>query len=52
MADGSVRSFIDNNRDGALDNGLAAMAQGDDPNLLDLELPEQEVFSGAALRGL
>jgi prepilin-type N-terminal cleavage/methylation domain-containing protein len=50
MSDGSVRSFQDEDRDGVLSNGVAkkdAIEAGD-----KLELPVEEFFSGAALRGL
>lgn len=54
MADGSVRSFQDINDDGDLDNGFRGGGSGQttvDPTAV-LELPVEEVFSGAALRGL
>jgi prepilin-type processing-associated H-X9-DG protein len=50
MADGSVRGFVDQDRDGCLNNGFVPLAKGDpDP---ELELPELEIFSGAALSGM
>jgi prepilin-type N-terminal cleavage/methylation domain-containing protein/prepilin-type processing-associated H-X9-DG protein len=50
MADGSVRSFVDSDRDGLLNNGFASLAKGEaNPKL---ELPATEVFSGAALGGM
>ena len=52
MADGSVRSFVDEDRSGDLDNGLASVATPDETLEVALELPDEEVFSGAALRGL
>jgi competence protein ComGC len=50
MADAGVRSFEDANRDGYLNNGFAARVGAFQSD--ELELPSDEVFSGAALRGL
>jgi prepilin-type N-terminal cleavage/methylation domain-containing protein/prepilin-type processing-associated H-X9-DG protein len=51
MADGSVRSFQDENNDGYLNNGLQSGANVAGATAA-LELPTEEVFSGATLRGL
>ena len=50
MADGSVHSFQDRNTDGFLNNGFAA--RGESADAAAIEIPAQEVFSGAAVRGL
>lgn len=50
MADGSVRTFEDRNGDGALNNGFAAVSGAFRSE--EIEIPEEEVFSGASLRGL
>jgi prepilin-type processing-associated H-X9-DG protein len=52
MADGSVRGFQDVNRDGILHNGFPPSANAGSGGNEDLELPANEVFSGAALRSL
>jgi prepilin-type processing-associated H-X9-DG protein len=49
MADGSVRSFTDDNRDGYLNNGFPAGGTSGFTSA-EIELAEEEVFSGWALR--
>lgn len=49
MADGSVRTFEDRNGDGSLNNGFAALSGAFRSD--EIEIPTEEVFSGAALRG-
>jgi prepilin-type N-terminal cleavage/methylation domain-containing protein/prepilin-type processing-associated H-X9-DG protein len=50
MADGSVRPLMDEDGDGFLNNGFMPLAGGFQSDYV--EIPEEEVFSGAALRGL
>jgi prepilin-type processing-associated H-X9-DG protein len=52
MADGSVRPFEDANRDGFLHNGFPISGETNGGHERNLELPADEVFSGAALRSL
>ncbi len=49
MADGGVRSFTDDNRDGYLNNGFPGGGANGFTSA-DIELAEEEVFSGWALR--
>lgn len=50
MADGSVRQLKDEDGDGFLNNGFMPQAGGFQSEYI--EIPGEEVFSGAALRGL
>ena len=50
MADGSVRPLQDQDGDGFLNNGFMPQAGGFQSDFV--EIPGQDVFSGAALRGL
>ncbi len=50
MADGSVRALKDQDGDGFLNNGFVPQVGGFQSEFV--EIPKQEVFSGAALRGL
>ena len=49
MADGSVQSFLDENRDGYLNNGFTLLGDSGFTSA-EIELPEDEVFSAWALR--
>jgi prepilin-type processing-associated H-X9-DG protein len=49
FADGSVRDYIDSNGDGFLNNGFDPSSENGFTST-DIELPENEVFSGWSLR--